>query len=372
MLSKLSARRAPRALLAVPARLQSSAAAAAPTDSAGCALLLTAVLPDAEGTAAGVRTVSLLKSMRAVGLRPLIAVTSSLRTEDAARRARTLLERYGAHTVQVAVNDPSFDAWLRDVDSGAFFAAHEPTARLTRWQPSGAPVTASSTDAPRGYLSAVVFNEFAVEEQFSWRVAAAAPLALRIVDTQDLHGLRAARAAAVAAADRELARSSVAKLAPFPAMQAMVVPDVLAPYAAATEASSNGFAAAAAAESIAPVSLASPSCALALPLPVNDLPFTTFSTFSTEIRSTGSSSAGEVVFAESNADTGADAASAAAGALALRETASLHRSDLALFVSRVEVALATAPSAAASPVADGNAYSVSSNSSSSSDRKSVV
>lgn len=39
----------------------------------------------------------------------------------------------------------------------------------------------------------VVFDRFVTEEQFGWRVATAAPEALRVLDTEDLHSLRAAR-----------------------------------------------------------------------------------------------------------------------------------------------------------------------------------
>ncbi|MGB3775999.1 MAG: glycosyltransferase, partial [Leeuwenhoekiella sp.] len=42
----------------------------------------------------------------------------------------------------------------------------------------------------------VVFDRFMVEEQFGWRIIEACPHALRILDTEDLHGLRNARAEA--------------------------------------------------------------------------------------------------------------------------------------------------------------------------------
>lgn len=44
---------------------------------------------------------------------------------------------------------------------------------------------------------AVVFDRFMTEEQFGWRVAEHCPNALRILDTEDLHGLRAGRQNAV-------------------------------------------------------------------------------------------------------------------------------------------------------------------------------
>lgn len=39
----------------------------------------------------------------------------------------------------------------------------------------------------------VIFDRFVTEEQFGWRVASACPAALRVLDTEDLHSLRAAR-----------------------------------------------------------------------------------------------------------------------------------------------------------------------------------
>ncbi|WP_241077735.1 glycosyltransferase [Flavimarina sp. Hel_I_48] len=43
----------------------------------------------------------------------------------------------------------------------------------------------------------VVYDRFMVEEQFGWRIAENCPDALRILDTEDLHGLRNARAEAL-------------------------------------------------------------------------------------------------------------------------------------------------------------------------------
>ncbi len=40
----------------------------------------------------------------------------------------------------------------------------------------------------------VVYDRFMIEEQFGWRIAKNCPYALRILDTEDLHGLRNARA----------------------------------------------------------------------------------------------------------------------------------------------------------------------------------
>ncbi|KAB1156833.1 glycosyltransferase family 4 protein [Flavobacterium luteum] len=64
----------------------------------------------------------------------------------------------GVKKVAIALNDSSFDAFLKDLN---------PTI--------------------------VLFDRFIVEEQFGWRVAENCPNALRILDTIDLHTLRLAR-----------------------------------------------------------------------------------------------------------------------------------------------------------------------------------
>ncbi|MBT8376460.1 MAG: glycosyltransferase, partial [Bacteroidia bacterium] len=43
----------------------------------------------------------------------------------------------------------------------------------------------------------VMFDRFMIEEQYGWRVSEICPKALRILDTEDLHGLRKARELAV-------------------------------------------------------------------------------------------------------------------------------------------------------------------------------
>jgi glycosyltransferase involved in cell wall biosynthesis len=60
--------------------------------------------------------------------------------------------------VKIALNDSRFDQFVRDLDPAI-----------------------------------VLFDRFMVEEQFGWRVAEQCPLALRILDTEDLHCLRRAR-----------------------------------------------------------------------------------------------------------------------------------------------------------------------------------
>ncbi len=72
------------------------------------------------------------------------------------------LTQKGIETTTVTLNDPSFDAYIQEL------------------QPD-----------------IVLFDRFMVEEQFGWRVAQQCPDALRILDTEDLHSLRKARHQAI-------------------------------------------------------------------------------------------------------------------------------------------------------------------------------
>ncbi len=64
----------------------------------------------------------------------------------------------GVSVQQIALNDDRFDAWITALNP-----------------------------------QVVIFDRFMVEEQFGWRVRASCPEALTVLDTQDLHFLRAAR-----------------------------------------------------------------------------------------------------------------------------------------------------------------------------------
>ena len=68
------------------------------------------------------------------------------------------LQELGYHTKQIELNSTSFDAFLETL---------MPTV--------------------------VLFDRFMTEEQFGWRVIQSCPAAIRILDTEDLHGLRKAR-----------------------------------------------------------------------------------------------------------------------------------------------------------------------------------
>lgn len=68
------------------------------------------------------------------------------------------IQELGYHTKQIELNSTSFDAFLETL---------MPTV--------------------------VLFDRFMTEEQFGWRVIQSCPAAIRILDTEDLHGLRKAR-----------------------------------------------------------------------------------------------------------------------------------------------------------------------------------
>lgn len=70
------------------------------------------------------------------------------------------LTELGVLEQTIALNSDSFDHWVSDLEPAV-----------------------------------VIFDRFMVEEQFSWRVAKNCPQAMRLLDTEDLHFLRAARQA---------------------------------------------------------------------------------------------------------------------------------------------------------------------------------
>lgn len=114
-------------------------------------LYLSYIWPEPESSAAGWRTLQLLEALRGE-----YAITvGSPATENAhSERLRAL----GYETRVCAPNDPAFDAFVGELRPAV-----------------------------------VVFDRFMLEEMFGWRVKEAAPDAIRIIDTQDLHSLRRAR-----------------------------------------------------------------------------------------------------------------------------------------------------------------------------------
>lgn len=134
-------------------------------------LFIGAVFPEPTSSAAGVRTLSLLRDFHSRGDRILFVSPSDRNAFSDALRAE------GIETAEAKPNDPAFDTLVREF-------------------------------APE----IVIFDRFMLEEQFGWRVAEAAPNALRVLDTIDLHFLRRIRAEwlgkkeGVSVSDEELAR----------------------------------------------------------------------------------------------------------------------------------------------------------------------
>lgn len=110
------------------------------------------VWPEPNSSAAGYRMLSLLKLYLAQGWQVVFASAAEPGIH------RYPLSELGVAEQQIALNDSSFDNWI---------AALNPQA--------------------------VLFDRFMLEEQFGWRVEQACPQALRILDMEDCHALRAAR-----------------------------------------------------------------------------------------------------------------------------------------------------------------------------------
>jgi hypothetical protein len=120
-------------------------------------LFLTPVWPEPQSSAAGARVRDWIEAGRARGW--AVACVSPARENEHAEALRAR----GVECARHAPNDSAFDAWV------------------AAWRPD-----------------VVVFERFNLEEQFSFRVRAACPDALRVLETIDLHCLRRARGEALA------------------------------------------------------------------------------------------------------------------------------------------------------------------------------
>lgn len=116
------------------------------------ALFIGHVWPEPSTTAAGHRMLQLLEVFQKFGYHITFASTAQ-KTEYSLD-----LENMGITSVDILLNHSSFDVFTTEL----------------------------SPDV-------VIFDRFMVEEQFGWRVAEFAPRAIRILNTEDLHGLRKAR-----------------------------------------------------------------------------------------------------------------------------------------------------------------------------------
>jgi len=110
------------------------------------------VWPEPDSSAAGRRMLSLLQLYRQQGWQIIFASPA----EPGPHRFE--LQQWQIEEKQIPLNDDAFDQWLGEV------------------QPN-----------------VVLFDRFMLEEQFGWRVEAACPQALRLLDSEDLHCLRQAR-----------------------------------------------------------------------------------------------------------------------------------------------------------------------------------
>lgn len=115
-------------------------------------LVIGKVWPEPDSTAAGRRTVDIIRALQAGG-HEVIFATAAGQTEHSLDSGAL-----GGSVHAVRANDSAFDSWANVLDPDI-----------------------------------VLFDRFMIEEQFGWRVEKACPNALRILDTSDLHCLREAR-----------------------------------------------------------------------------------------------------------------------------------------------------------------------------------
>ncbi|TVQ36356.1 MAG: glycosyltransferase [Wenzhouxiangella sp.] len=115
-------------------------------------VIIGSVWPEPKSSAAGTRMMQLIALLKTV-FGEIVFASPATRSIH-----RTALDALGVQEADIRLNCSSFDDWL------------------IRLQPA-----------------AVIFDRFMSEEQFGWRVAQNCPSALRILDTEDLHSLRAVR-----------------------------------------------------------------------------------------------------------------------------------------------------------------------------------
>tara|TARA_R110002049_G_scaffold47596_5_gene137512 strand:- start:144817 stop:146055 length:1239 start_codon:yes stop_codon:yes gene_type:complete len=106
-------------------------------------------------TAAGVRLFQLIDFFKQRNCQITLASTAEEHSNDISNNG-------GINRVKIQLNHDSFDTFVQELDP-----------------------------------QIVLFDRFTAEEQFGWRVAEQAPQAIRILDTEDLHSLRASRAEAI-------------------------------------------------------------------------------------------------------------------------------------------------------------------------------
>lgn len=115
-------------------------------------LIIGKVWPEPTATAAGRRTLDVIRALSVAGYELSFACAA---VQGAEASDLCVL---GVATYSIRLNDSSFDEWLQELEPDV-----------------------------------VIFDRFMTEEQFGWRVENTCPSAMRILDTSDLHCLRAAR-----------------------------------------------------------------------------------------------------------------------------------------------------------------------------------
>lgn len=115
-------------------------------------LIIGLIWPEPSSTAAGVRILQLISALRYYNFK--ITFVSTAKLNERSYNLNTL----GINTKEIKLNDSSFDVFIREINPNI-----------------------------------VMFDRFITEEQFGWRVIESLPNALRILNTEDLHGLRNSR-----------------------------------------------------------------------------------------------------------------------------------------------------------------------------------
>ncbi len=119
-------------------------------------LVIGKVWPEPNSSAAGTRILQIIEIFQTQGYKVTFSSVAK-RTEFSSN-----LKELNIHEVEIELNNSSFDRLIKDLSP-----------------------------------EIVLFDRFMTEEQFGWRVSEVVPHAIRILDTEDLHFLREARALCV-------------------------------------------------------------------------------------------------------------------------------------------------------------------------------
>jgi glycosyltransferase involved in cell wall biosynthesis len=121
-------------------------------------LIIGYVWPEPRSSAAGTYVMQLIDCFLQQGLRVTFASPAQFSSTDKQGETRADLTSLGVAEKSIALNCSSFDDWVAELNPDAVF-----------------------------------FDRYMMEEQFGWRVEQHCPQALRVLISQDLHSLRAAR-----------------------------------------------------------------------------------------------------------------------------------------------------------------------------------